>query len=92
MSRYKGDVRFGSYADIATSLQDVRFTPKSGHVQCNSACPLCANSGHQGVQLECPLITNCRAFLEHVRSLCGLPRGKRKVPKQGAKVRQWERD
>ena len=22
------------------------FTPESGHVQCNSACPLCANSGH----------------------------------------------
>jgi hypothetical protein len=25
----------------------VRFTPQSGHVQCNSACPLCANSRHQ---------------------------------------------
>jgi hypothetical protein len=25
---------------------DVRFTPNSGHVQCNSVCPLCANSGH----------------------------------------------
>jgi hypothetical protein len=24
---------------------DVRFTPESGHVQCNSVCPLCANSG-----------------------------------------------
>ena len=24
----------------------VRFTPKSGHVQCNHACPLSANSGH----------------------------------------------
>ncbi|MGB2596373.1 MAG: hypothetical protein WBC87_15780, partial [Pseudolabrys sp.] len=23
-----------------------RFTPKSGHVLCNSRCPLCANSGH----------------------------------------------
>ena len=22
---------------------DVRFTPESGHVQCNSACPLCAD-------------------------------------------------
>ena len=22
------------------------FTPESGHVQCNSVCPLCANSGH----------------------------------------------
>jgi hypothetical protein len=25
---------------------DVRFTPESGHVQCNSGCPLSANSGH----------------------------------------------
>ena len=25
----------------------VRFTPESGHVQCNKACPLCANSGHR---------------------------------------------
>jgi hypothetical protein len=23
----------------------VRFTPKGGHVQCKSVCPLCANSG-----------------------------------------------
>ncbi|MGC1923379.1 MAG: hypothetical protein WA706_06050, partial [Pseudolabrys sp.] len=26
--------------------RDVGFTPESGHVQRNSACPLCANSGH----------------------------------------------
>ncbi|MGB9260656.1 MAG: hypothetical protein WCB55_10955, partial [Pseudolabrys sp.] len=26
---------------------DVRFTPNSGNVQCNSACPLSANSGHR---------------------------------------------
>ena len=25
---------------------DVRFTSESGHVQCTSRCPLCANSGH----------------------------------------------
>jgi hypothetical protein len=25
--------------------RDVGFTPESGHVQRNSACPLCANSG-----------------------------------------------
>jgi len=24
----------------------VRFTPESRHVQCNSACPLCAKSRH----------------------------------------------
>ena len=27
---------------------DVRFTPKSGHVQCTNACLLWANSGHYG--------------------------------------------
>ena len=27
-------------------LSDVRFTPNSGHVQCNQGCPLCANSVH----------------------------------------------
>ena len=27
----KPDVRFGSLADIATYLSDVRFTPKNGH-------------------------------------------------------------
>src|SRR5262249_40317634 len=30
------------------ALRHVRFTPKSGHVQCTSACPLWANSGHEG--------------------------------------------
>ena len=25
----------------------LRFTPKGGHVQCTSACLLCANSGHR---------------------------------------------
>ena len=25
----------------------VRFTPNSGHVQCNSICPLSATSGHE---------------------------------------------
>jgi hypothetical protein len=26
---------------------NVRFTPESGHVRCNSVCPLCAKSGHR---------------------------------------------
>jgi hypothetical protein len=25
----------------------VRFAPESGHLQCTSPCPLCANSGHR---------------------------------------------
>jgi hypothetical protein len=32
-----------------------RFTPESGHVQCNSASPLCANSGHFTSQLYHPM-------------------------------------
>ena len=39
-------VRFGSKADICSAKRHVRSYPKSGHVRCNSACPLCANSGH----------------------------------------------
>ena len=39
------NVRFGSKADICSASTYVRFTPNSGHVRCNSVCPLCANSG-----------------------------------------------
>src|SRR5262249_19695433 len=41
----KLDVRFGSEADICAAIGHVRFTPKSGHVQCTSRCLLWANSG-----------------------------------------------
>ena len=40
------NVRFGSKADMCNAVGDVCFTPESGHVHCNSACPLCANNGH----------------------------------------------
>jgi hypothetical protein len=43
---HAGDVRFGSLADIGLRLDDVRFTPQSGHSQRQSQCPLSANSGH----------------------------------------------
>jgi hypothetical protein len=36
--------RNGSNSDIATSLLDVRFAPKSGHRATTAACPLCADS------------------------------------------------
>src|SRR5262249_2608895 len=42
------DVRFGSEADICSAKRHVCFTPKSGHVQCTSSCPLWAKSGHRG--------------------------------------------
>ena len=50
------DVRFGSIADIATKLGDVRFTPESGQVHCNSPCRLRAKSRH---------VTECRPFLSN---------------------------
>ena len=39
-------VRFGSKADMCSARRHVRFAPESGHLQCNSVCPLSANSGH----------------------------------------------
>ena len=35
----------GHKRTYASAKRHVRFTPKSGHVQCNSVCPPCANSG-----------------------------------------------
>src|SRR5215510_5306255 len=37
----------GSEADISQCNRHVRYYPKSGHLQCTSACPLWARSGHQ---------------------------------------------
>ena len=36
----------GHKRTFARAKRHVRFTPKSGHVRCNSACPLSAKSGH----------------------------------------------
>jgi len=38
-------VRFGSGTDVAASLINVRFTPKSGHRNSVAQCLLCAKSG-----------------------------------------------
>ena len=42
----EANVRFGSKADMSQCNRHVRFTPESGHVQCNWICPLSAKSGH----------------------------------------------
>jgi hypothetical protein len=39
------DVRFGSQADIPEGLDDVRYSPESGHRVSALRCPLGANSG-----------------------------------------------
>jgi hypothetical protein len=40
----------GQKETFALQKRHVRFTPKSGHVRCNSPCLLWANSGHQGLR------------------------------------------
>ena len=50
------DVRFGSKADICSAKRHVRFTPNSGHMRCNSVCPLSANSGHSTGNLSIELL------------------------------------
>jgi hypothetical protein len=40
------DVCFGSLADIRERIRDVRFGPRSGHVQRRDRCLLSATSGH----------------------------------------------
>ena len=39
--------------DVLRHPRHVRFTPKSGHVRCNSLCPLCASSGHSDTPYQC---------------------------------------
>ena len=44
-------------SQVGRAQGNVRFTPESGHVQCNSACPLCANSGHRMKLFDHPVGT-----------------------------------
>ena len=37
----------GNLSDILRCGSHSALPPKAGHVYCNSACPLCANSGHR---------------------------------------------
>ena len=55
-------------ADICSAKRHVRFTPKSGHVQRTSRCPLCAKSGHPrnyqiGLECTCVPLSASRAIL-----------------------------
>src|SRR6516164_8421479 len=44
-------LRFGSKADMTACLDDVRFTPKSGHRNSLAGCLLCAKSRHYDAEL-----------------------------------------
>src|SRR6476660_5224834 len=49
MCAAKSDVRFTPNSDSKSrhaANGHVRFTPESGHVRCNTECPLRANTGH----------------------------------------------
>ena len=43
------NVRFGSLADIEAPPSDVRFTPRSGHWNSVSKCPLCGDKGRERI-------------------------------------------
>ena len=45
-TKMKRGLTFSPFYLRPITARHVRFTPKSGHVQCTSVCPLCANSGH----------------------------------------------
>ena len=49
----KGHVRFTPISDRESEFPqtDVRFTPESGHVQCDSRCLLRAKSGHIDIRI-----------------------------------------
>ncbi len=39
----------GHERTFRSAKRHVRFTPESRHVQCKTACPLSAKSGHEGL-------------------------------------------
>src|SRR5262249_3889989 len=43
---------YGTFLDVRFFLNYVRFTPESRHLQCTSACPLRARSGHSACLLD----------------------------------------
>jgi hypothetical protein len=56
-------VRFGSEADISHYAGDVRFTPESGHWNSVASCPLCAKSGHSGLNQWNEAMFNCNMIV-----------------------------
>ena len=54
------DVRFGSEADMARPIRDVRFTPESGHSVQSFGCPLSANSGYALARRSPATVTQSR--------------------------------
>jgi hypothetical protein len=59
--------RFGSLADICAAKSDVRFTPGSGHVRCNLACPLWARSGRGRIGLFATILATVPGALPKSR-------------------------
>src|SRR5262245_21594108 len=48
-------VRFGSKADMCSAMAYVRFAPESGHLQCTRPCLLWASSRHSGAVRVTPV-------------------------------------
>ena len=62
------DIRFGSKADMCTAKGHVRFTPKSGHVQRISRCPLRARSGHLATAIAKTRVEDIGAIISPERA------------------------
>ena len=55
----------GQKQTFAVQNAHVRFTPKSGHMQCTSRCPLSAISGHSRRTKACPLCPRKQTLALH---------------------------
>ena len=75
------NVRFGSKADMCSAKRHVRFTPKSGHVQCTGRCPLCAKSGLMHCSKQ-DLVAVRRAGVSRSWCRAKLPRSRCRTPVQ----------
>src|SRR5215831_11278604 len=67
LMRSGANVRFGSEADMCSAQAHVRFTPNSGHVQCDTPCLLWAKSRLMHRSKKGPTEADMCAALAHVR-------------------------
>ena len=58
----------GQKQTFASRHGDVRFTPKSGHVQCGLVCPLSAKSGRRPGTIRCDDLTSSTSHILQVLS------------------------
>ena len=57
------------------TARHARFTPESGHVQCTSVYPLCANSGHRANNAFADILPEAPALSLSIQRITGSPFG-----------------